>query len=112
MFSARCFIYLSQWRIVLAASTTCPQTVLLLIRWEALCTRDGHIYCEKMESDYAQWTTVVAAMAVGLSMVVVLWLCGHCDRQIELRRVVSVDKQTLFNFLCDPHNLKIIHPYT
>ena len=65
-----------------------------------------------MGSDYAQWIAVVAAMTVTLSVVVVLWLCGQCCRQIEMRRVVNVEKQTLFNFLCDPHNLKIIHPYT
>ena len=68
-----------------------------------------------MESGSTPWTTggVIVAMTVGLSVAAaVWWLCSRRRLRIELKRVVEVEKEALFRFLSDPHNLTLIHPLT
>ncbi|KAK7115762.1 uncharacterized protein [Littorina saxatilis] len=67
-----------------------------------------------METDDAGWTTqVVVATVVGLSAVVLLWLCDTSRQHIHLPvREIGVEPGKLYTFLSDPQNLNIIHPKT
>lgn len=60
------------------------------------------------------WTSgaVVAAVAVGMGMLVLWRLCRRGCRQLELRTAVDGRPAELYRFLCDPDNLKIVHPCT
>ncbi|XP_076444303.1 uncharacterized protein LOC143282521 isoform X1 [Babylonia areolata] len=74
-----------------------------------------------MEEDEppAPWTGaakgVVVAAVVGVGMLMLcrrLWWGRRGCRRVEMGRVVEAERGVLYRFLCDPNNLKVIHPYT
>ncbi|PVD20171.1 hypothetical protein C0Q70_20666 [Pomacea canaliculata] len=49
---------------------------------------------------------------VGLVVAGLWWACGRCHRSLLLEARLCADTESVYRFLSDPKNLKIIHPTT
>lgn len=49
---------------------------------------------------------------VGLVVAGLWWACGRCHRSLLLEARLCADTESVYRFLSDPKNLKLIHPTT